>query len=163
MFLLQVHPGGVIFSIVVGKGLHSTANVPRLKPAIWGMLEDMRHEAEWRHGRPWHITYRMQPGNDGTIEVHIPGPEAPGYAGHTGPAPMGLTRRVGAVVRCGVVVTIRARTGFAVVSINEWRVGACGLHCILCTAGASLAVRELLKNAPSHWCFPHDWHLGYQS
>jgi hypothetical protein len=77
---LQVHPGGVIFTIVVGKGLHSPANVPRLKPAVLDLLEDMRRAAEWRSGRPWHITYRIQPGNEGAIEVHMPGPqEAAGW------------------------------------------------------------------------------------
>jgi hypothetical protein len=85
-FTVQVHPGGVIYIVIVGKGLHSTANVPRLKPAVWDLLEDMRRGAEWRQCRPWHITFRMQPGNEGAIEVRIPSPhEAAGWLWPAGP------------------------------------------------------------------------------
>lgn len=69
--LAQVHPGGVIFSIIVGKGLHSAANIPRVKPAVLRLLEDVR-DVEYRQGRAWQITFGLQPGNDGVIEVYLP-------------------------------------------------------------------------------------------
>lgn len=73
------HPGGVHFRVIVGKGLHSEGNVPKIKHGILQYMEERKAAAEAAAAsggggqqQPWGVTWGVDPANEGAIDVFIP-------------------------------------------------------------------------------------------
>ena len=69
---LLEHPGGVLFRVIVGQGKHSEDKVPKIKLGILQYMEEQSQMAQEETGKPWGITWQVDPTNPGVINVHIP-------------------------------------------------------------------------------------------
>ncbi|KAF8073219.1 Abcb9 [Scenedesmus sp. PABB004] len=59
-------PGGIRYKVVTGKGKHSEGNVPRIKLGVLQFLEERRAaEVAAAGGRPWAVTWEVDPSNEG--------------------------------------------------------------------------------------------------
>jgi hypothetical protein len=72
--LASRHPGGALFTIIVGKGLHSQGNVANIRNAVTRYLQNQQPVRD-RSGKILQFRWELQPGNDGCIDVHIPNAE----------------------------------------------------------------------------------------
>lgn len=66
-------PGGVVYHVVTGKGKHSDDNVPKIKLNVLKYLEERANQVLADTGKPWVVTWRIDPSNEGCVQVHIPG------------------------------------------------------------------------------------------
>jgi len=66
------HPGGVVFRVIVGKGKHSEGNVPKIKLGILQYLEEESKAALEKTGSPWDVSWEVDPGNPGVLNVPLP-------------------------------------------------------------------------------------------
>jgi hypothetical protein len=66
------HPGGVVFRVIVGRGLHSEGNIPKIKLGILQYMTEQGEAAAAEEGKPWGVTWGVHPTNPGVINVHIP-------------------------------------------------------------------------------------------
>lgn len=66
------HPGGVLFRVIVGQGKHSEDKVPKIKLGILKYLQEEQEMVEGTTGKPWGITWEVDPTNPGVINVRLP-------------------------------------------------------------------------------------------
>jgi hypothetical protein len=66
------HPGGVVMRVITGKGLHSEGNIPKIKNGIQQFLQEQAAAEQESSGKPWGVTWEVDPVNQGIINVHIP-------------------------------------------------------------------------------------------
>lgn len=67
------HPGGVLYSVITGKGKHSTDNVPKIKLGVLQYLQERAEAVLQQTGRPWAVRWQVDPSNEGLVNVYIPG------------------------------------------------------------------------------------------
>ncbi|WIA09664.1 hypothetical protein OEZ85_009050 [Tetradesmus obliquus] len=67
------HPGGVLYSVITGKGKHSTDNVPKIKLGVLQYLQERAEAVLQQTGRPWAVLWQVDPSNEGLVNVYIPG------------------------------------------------------------------------------------------
>lgn len=66
------HPADVVFRVIVGQGHHSENNVPRIKLNVMQYLMEQaeRVQAE-QGGKPWRVSWEVDPTNPGVIIITI--------------------------------------------------------------------------------------------
>ncbi|KAF6256254.1 hypothetical protein COO60DRAFT_1530230 [Scenedesmus sp. NREL 46B-D3] len=67
------HPGGVLYQVITGKGKHSEDNVPKIKLGVMQYLMERGEAVMEETGRPWGVSWQVDPCNEGVVNVYIPG------------------------------------------------------------------------------------------